>query len=107
MITLYTSHEIERIRQRISLNPTQIAEILNRNLCVPLGCGRKKKHFHYLIFSPIDHQCFVVIRDETDGVVITVLPIDFHERISFKISLDAQLMARSLLLDFLHRLQAA
>jgi len=107
MNTTYTSHALERMQQRISFSPMQIAEILNRDLCIPLGYGRKKKHVHYLIFSPLDHQCFVVIRDESDGVVITVLPVDFHDRISFEISWDAQLLAEALISDYLDRLPAA
>ena len=43
-------------------------------------------------------MCFVLVQDEKNGEVITVLPIDYHERVAWKVSIDAQHWAKNLVL---------
>jgi len=49
---------------------------------------------HELFFSAPDNQCFVVVIDEHDGTIITILPLDYHETLGWKVSEDAQSSAR-------------
>ena len=99
---------MERLLERVSLLPDQVGEIINRDLGIVVGCGvKKKKHRHFLFYSPRDAQCFVAIQDECDGVIITVLPIDYHESSAFYITEEAQIMAKDILLKFLRNLQRA
>ena len=47
----------------------------------------------------MDDMCFVVIQDVKNGGIITVLPIDYHENIAWKIPIEAQQMAEELIMN--------
>jgi len=96
MKTHFTHHAYERIGERVRISPEQLARLIDNDLTVPLGMEPGRTRIHRLFYSHIDEQCFVIIQDERTGSVITVLPVDYHERIAWKISLTAQQMARSL-----------
>ena len=96
MQTHFTHHAYERIAERVRIGFDQLARLIDNDLTVPLGMEPGTTRIHRLFYSHIDEQCFVLVQDERTGSVITVLPIDYHERIAWKISITAQQMARSL-----------
>ena len=91
--TSFTRHAWMRVRNRLSLNPIEVAAILDYDLSIPLG--ERSGRTHKLFFSPPDDRCFVAVQDELVGAVVTVLPLDYHS--AWTVSPRAQDQARNLL----------
>jgi TATA-box binding protein (TBP) (component of TFIID and TFIIIB) len=97
MKTSFTHHAFSRVLDRLSLSLFELANILNYDLAVDIGTESGTNRIHRLFYSCPDHACFVAIQDSKSGVVVTVLPIDYHENISWSISQDSQIQAKNLL----------
>ncbi|PCI29401.1 hypothetical protein COB55_02215 [Candidatus Wolfebacteria bacterium] len=95
MKTSFTKHALRRVSERLSLSEEDIGIILDSNRVHPVGRDRGSSRVHKLFYSTLDDLCFVAIQDEETGKVITVLPIDYHNR--WRISLEVQQQARDLI----------
>lgn len=91
-----TRHARERIGDRLSTAPDEVAAILDHDLAVLLGADSGR--LHRLFFSPSDEQCFVAIQDQENGDVVTILPLDYHSSLAWEVPLEAQERAELLLL---------
>ena len=96
MQTHFTHHAYERIAERVRISTEQLARLIDNDLTVPLGMEPGTTRIDRLFYSHVDGHCFVLVQDERTGSVITVLPVDYHDRIAWKVSFAAQQMARSL-----------
>ncbi len=74
-----------RIDQRTQLNYFDIAKLLDTGLAVDVGNVVVFNKQHWLFYSEKDDCCFVAIQDSVTGTIITVLPIDYHEVLAWKI----------------------
>lgn len=90
-----TRHAQERIGDRLSMAPDEVAAILDHDFAVPLGADSGR--LHRLFFSPADKQCFVAVQDQENGDVVTILPLDYHRSLAWEVSPEAQDEAQSLL----------
>lgn len=90
----YTRHAWERVHERLSLTPAEVADLLDAGLAVAIGTEPGTNRVHRLFFSIPDEMCFVAVEDEANDVLITILPIDYHENIAWCVSDDAQRAAR-------------
>jgi hypothetical protein len=98
MNTHFSIHAFERASQRLSMTHAELAFLLDEGLTIEVGREQKAKRVHRLFYSPNDAQCFVAIQDSHKGTVITVLPMDYHERICWVVSVGAQKKAKALLI---------
>jgi hypothetical protein len=84
--THFSKHALHRMGQRSQLNFFTLAGLLDQDLAInisPASCLDKR---HLLFYSEIDDCCFVAIQDSVTGSVITVLPIDYHENLAWKVT---------------------
>lgn len=84
----YSRHAWSRVLERLSLAPAEVAALLDYDLAVSVGV--RGRRVHRLFFSPPDQQCFVAIQDRDVGVIVTILPLDYHASSAWTISRDAQ-----------------
>ena len=49
---------------------------------------------HWLFYSDSDDCCFVAVQDALTGLVVTVLPLDYHENLAWKVGEEPLLEAR-------------
>lgn len=89
----FTRHGKRRLNERIALCEAEVRKLIQENKAIPLG--REKSRIHYMFFSEPDQECFVVVLDYQTREVITILPIDYHNR--WRISLDLVMQARDLI----------
>jgi hypothetical protein len=94
--TSYTRHAWSRVLERLSLGPAEVADLLDWSLAVDIGVEPGTNRVHRLFFSAPDGVCFVAVQDQKYGAVVTLLPVDFHEKIAWQVSLSAQETARGL-----------
>ncbi len=94
--TRFTRHAFQRVHERLSLLPGEVATLLDYDLAVNIGVERNGHRLHRLFYSPPDRCCFVAVQDERDGTVVTILPLDYHANIAWPVSEAAQRAARSL-----------
>jgi hypothetical protein len=86
-MTNVTLHANQRVQERMSLTTAEVCRILNSNRYIPLQHERTKE---YLLFhSCLDDCCYVAVRT-FNGVLLTVLPIDFYEKRRGPIDLSLQ-----------------
>jgi hypothetical protein len=97
MKTSFTIHAWARVYERLSLSPSDVADILDWDLAVNIGADAGSNRVHRLFYSSPDEMCFVAVQDSKTNAVITILPIDYHENISWKVSIDAQDQAKTLI----------
>jgi len=78
------------------MTASEVANVLDAGITINIGVEEESNRIHELFYSECDQECFVAIVDRVNHVVVTILPTDYHENISWKVSLDAQLKARAL-----------
>ncbi len=81
-----TSHAEQRLTERTSLLPSAFLRLLDHNLTVSAGVEPYTRRRHRLFYSEADKAHLVAIQDFETGEVITILPIDYHENLAWKIS---------------------
>ena len=95
--TKLSYHAFKRVSERLSMSHRSLAKIIENDLVIYIGEETNKKRVHKLFYSKPDRMCFVAIQDVNDGTIITVLPIDYHQNISWRISFQSQLAAKKLI----------
>ncbi|MFQ3190902.1 MAG: hypothetical protein ACI936_002038 [Paraglaciecola sp.] len=83
--THFSKHSILRIGQRTKLTPARIADIVDMGLAIDVGVERVFNRKHWLIYSSEDDDFFVAIQDSFTGLVVTVLTIDYHRNLAWKV----------------------
>ena len=49
---------------------------------------------HWLLYSDLDDCFFVAVQDRYTGLVITILPLDYHENLAWKIDSNSLIAAK-------------
>ncbi len=98
MNTNFSFHAFERVLDRISMTHRELASLLDNDLAINIGDEKNSNRVHKLFYSERDTMCFVAIQDEKTGTVVTVLPIDYHENVSWVVSTESQLQAKKLII---------
>lgn len=99
MKTNFSFHAFERIDSRMTMTQNELAYLLDADLAINIGKEPKSNRVHQLFFSEKDAMCFVAIQDVKTGLVVTVLPIDYHENIAWAVSMGAQNFAKQKILN--------
>ena len=86
-----------RVHTRLSLSALAVARILEDELAVDIGIEPGTDRVHWLFYSQLDAQCFVAVVDRVNAVVITILPLTFHENLAWRVSDEAQAQARAMM----------
>jgi|SRR5690554_107534 len=83
--TSLTRHALCRLEERTKIGSDRLRKLLDKGSYINLGVEAVFDRRHCLFYSMPDNECFVAIQDTMTGEVITVLPLDYHENLSFKI----------------------
>ncbi|MDO5770241.1 MAG: hypothetical protein Q4P13_12115 [Psychrobacter sp.] len=83
-----STHAARRISERISLSSLQLMSMLDNEGYVDIGHHAGLHRRHLLFYSPKDDCCFVAIQDARYGKVVTVLPLDYHRKLAWAVSLE-------------------
>jgi len=83
--TYFSAHAEKRINERTQLSLDRIADLIDMGLAVDVGTELVFNKKHWLIYSEVDESFFVVIQDAYTGLVVTVLPMEYHENIAWKV----------------------
>lgn len=81
-----SSHAVERLRQRTQMTPDEMNHLLDHNGYFKLGSHAGFYRIHLLFYSPKDDNFFVAIQDERMGKVVTILPINYHDKLAWRIT---------------------
>jgi hypothetical protein len=92
----FTVHAYEVIQTRMIINPQDLLNLLDKDLCVPLGYEQGTNKQHRLFYSIDDRECFVAVQDTANGEIVTVLPMQYHNR--WKVSPQAESLAIELVM---------
>lgn len=93
LAAVFTEHAFDRVAERLHLLHEDVAHLLEEDKYILLGKDGSSNRVHKLFFSQPDKYWFVAVQDETTAEVVTVLPIDYHNR--WQISGDALSLARA------------
>lgn len=83
--THFSLHAYERVVERLTLESSEVADLLDRDLAVKIGEEKGTRRIHRLFYSHEDRQCFIAIQDEKYRTVVTILPVDYYENLAHKI----------------------
>lgn len=81
----FSKHALKRVNQRTKLNQFTIADILDFGLAIDIGSEPVFDRKHWLFYSTLDDCCYVAIQDPLTGLIVTVLPMDYHENLAWKV----------------------
>jgi hypothetical protein len=98
-ITHLSRHAMARLSQRSTLNFSEVARILDCFIFVDIGGEPGFNRQHRLFFSTKDDRFYVAIQDIHTGGVVTILPPEYHENISWKIKDKDYIEAKNLALS--------
>ncbi len=84
--TYFSKHALERIHQRTQLSADNIADIIDFGMAIDSGTELVFNRKHWLIYSEIDKCFFIVIQDSHTGLVVTILPITYHENLAWRVN---------------------
>jgi hypothetical protein len=74
----FSHHAYRRAYERLSMEPDEVAALLERDLTITIGKEKGSRRIHRLFYSCDDNLCFVAIQDEKTKTVVTILPIDYY-----------------------------
>jgi hypothetical protein len=94
--THFSQHAHKRVLQRTHLSLQRLALVLDQKLVVNTGTEPGLQREHLLFYSIPDADCFIAVRDSMTGKVVTVLPLEYHENLAWKVSLSQVQMAKEL-----------
>jgi hypothetical protein len=94
----FSKHAFIRAQERITLDAEEVLQIIKLEKYVYIGSEKNNNRDHRLFYSDKDSQCFVIIQDIKTNTIITILPLDYHEHISWAVSLVFQKEAKELIL---------
>jgi len=86
MNAILTKHGRLRLNERTTLTEQAFTTILDTYRTSSAGYEPKTFRWHRLFYSRPDDKHFVAIQDISNGEVITILPLDYHENLAWKIS---------------------
>lgn len=84
--THFSRHALKRIDQRTKLNYFSIADILDHGGAVDVGAEPVFDRRHWLFYSAVDQSYFVAVQDSVTGLVVTILPLDYHQNLAWTVS---------------------
>lgn len=76
--TTFTIHALDRVAERLTMDRTELAELLDRGRAVTLGVDEYSNRLRRLFYSAQDEQFFVAVQDVKTGDVVTVLPLEYY-----------------------------
>ena len=79
-------HAFSRLNERTQLTAEALMSLLDAGAVINVGQEPCSNRDHLLFFSQADNCCFVAIQDSVSGEVVTVLPLDYHENLAWKIT---------------------
>ena len=82
--TSLTRHALCRLDQRTSIAGDSLRKLLDKGGYIKLGLESAFDRQHCLFYSKPDNECFVAVQDIKTGEVITVLPLNYHKTLSWK-----------------------
>ena len=83
--TQFSFHAYERVIERLTMEPDEVAALLDWDLAVKIGVEKGTNRIHRLFYSKEDFQCFIAIQDEKSRTIVTILPVDYFETLAYKI----------------------
>lgn len=91
----YTSkHARRRIWQRVGLTLGQVIQMIERGVSVHLGMAPASNREHLAIYSPVDDQVFVAVRNKLTGIIITIWPLEYHRNLAWEVTEADQARAK-------------
>ena len=94
-----SAHALDRIHNRTLMRMGYLKSRVLQKKTVDIGKEKGTNRHHLLFYSEVDEMCFVIVMDVVDKVIITVLPIDYHNTCSWWVSDEAQQQAKDLVLN--------
>ena len=96
MSLYFSRNAFSRVLERLSLTPEEVKTILDEGRCLPIGSENIKRE-HILFYSEPDNFYFVAVFDVETGTIITILPVDYHNK--WRVPESSLNMAKRLLKD--------
>jgi hypothetical protein len=69
----FTRHAMVFVREQLNLTEEELSELVEKDQCVLLG--RDASKVHKLFYSILDEQWFIMVQNDVNGIVITILPL--------------------------------
>lgn len=92
--THFSNHALKRINERTCLGANEIADLIDFGFAVDTGREIIFEKTHWLIYSIKDKCYFFIIQDKFTGLVITILPTEYHDNLAWTVEAEKFLQAK-------------
>ncbi|MDC0432730.1 hypothetical protein OAL96_00755 [bacterium] len=97
--TRLTPHALLRLGERTSMTPDILCDILDNNKNICLGTEINSSRESKLIFSGKDDKFFIVVQDNDNGYVVTILTIEYWHNLSEKHFHEKRIVSKNKLIQ--------
>jgi hypothetical protein len=91
----FSNHALQRIKQRTLLEPNEILDIIDFGLAVDTGTEPVFEKTHWLIYSIKEDCYFFIIQDKFTGLVVTILPTQYHDNLAWSVDNESFYQAKN------------
>lgn len=85
------------MRERLGLTAQELLQVLDDDKVVDIGAEPNTHRMHRLLYDRVSGHYFVVVQDTRNREVVTVLPLDYHNRCSWQVDQNLMGSARALI----------
>ena len=96
---ILTQHAATRIGERCKLSPENLKLLLDNGVTIPVALQKGGRLAQRLLYSITDRAWFIVVQDADDGVILTVMPLEYL-KLRLPVTAAQRRSARSRVLAF-------
>jgi hypothetical protein len=94
--TQFSFNAYQRVREQLTMEPDEVAALLDGNLALKIGGEKEAGLVHRLFYSRRDAKYFIAVQAEKSQRVAAILPLDYYEKLTYKIQKIAFIRAKRL-----------
>ncbi|WP_227498076.1 hypothetical protein [Moraxella macacae] len=95
-----SKHAVKRLRQRTQMTTVALTHLLDNGGMLNIGRIPGLNRQSLLFYSPKDEQCFVALRNDNIGKIITVWLLEYHKQLAWAVTEEQCKQAKQLYLDY-------
>lgn len=95
-----SKHAVKRLRQRTQMTAVELTHLLDNGGVLDIGKSPGLNRQSLLFYSPKDERCFVALRNDNIGKIITVWLLEYHKQLAWAVTEEQCEQAKQLYLNY-------
>ncbi|MFW2177229.1 MULTISPECIES: DUF4258 domain-containing protein [unclassified Moraxella] len=83
-----SKHAVKRLRERTQMTAIELTHLLDNGGVIDIGTQPGTHRQSLLFYSPKDELCYVAVRGNDTGKIVTVWLTEFHNQLAWEVTLE-------------------